>query len=237
MLWDALTDKLQTFDLHVKANGLKQNGTPLEEFWIVIQGIWGEIERRDPNPMTCPTDIAAYNKIRSDNGGEFVNTSMKEFCQKGGIIHQTSCAHTPEQNEVSERKNHFLLEITCALMIESHVPKYFWPEALATATYLVNRLPTRPLGLKTPLQVLSKFHKLPSILTLEPRVFGCSVFVHIPKMERFKIDPCAEKYVLVGYEINQHGYRCYSSSKRHIFTTMNYDFLETEYFYNIRHTG
>nr|GEX45572.1 putative Gag-polypeptide of LTR copia-type [Tanacetum cinerariifolium] len=71
MLWDALTvtyssgkDKLQTFDLHIKANGLKQNGAPLEEFWIVMQGIWGEIERRDPNPMTCPTDIAAYNKIR-----------------------------------------------------------------------------------------------------------------------------------------------------------------------------
>lgn len=32
-----------------------------------MQGIWGEIERRDPNPMTCPTDIAAYNKIRSEN--------------------------------------------------------------------------------------------------------------------------------------------------------------------------
>nr|GEW67901.1 putative Gag-polypeptide of LTR copia-type [Tanacetum cinerariifolium] len=74
MLWDALTvtyssgkDKLQTFDLHVKANVLKQNRTPLEEFWIVIQGIWGEFERRDPNPMTCPTDIATYNKIRSEN--------------------------------------------------------------------------------------------------------------------------------------------------------------------------
>nr|GEW22889.1 putative Gag-polypeptide of LTR copia-type [Tanacetum cinerariifolium] len=74
ILWDALTvtyssgkDKLQTFDLHVKANGLKQNGAPLEEFWIVMQGIWGEIERRDPNPMRCPTDIAAYNKIRSEN--------------------------------------------------------------------------------------------------------------------------------------------------------------------------
>nr|GEW03316.1 hypothetical protein [Tanacetum cinerariifolium] len=53
MLWDALTvtcssgkDKLQTFDLH---------------------GIWGEIKRRDPNPMTCPIDIAAYNKIMSEN--------------------------------------------------------------------------------------------------------------------------------------------------------------------------
>nr|GFB07657.1 putative Gag-polypeptide of LTR copia-type [Tanacetum cinerariifolium] len=71
MTWDALTvtyssgkDKLQTFDLHVKENGLKQNGTLLEEFWIVMQGIWGEIKGKDPNTMMCPTDIAAYNKIR-----------------------------------------------------------------------------------------------------------------------------------------------------------------------------
>ena len=172
-----------------------------------------------------------------DNGGEFVNTSMKEFCQKRGIIHQTSCAHTPEQNEVSKRKNRFLLEITRALMIESHVPKFLWPEALVTATYLVNHLPTRAIDLKTPIQALSKFHKLPSILTLEPHVFGCSVVVHIPKMERSKMDSCTEKCVFVGYGINQHGYRCYSPSKRHIFTTMNCDFLETEYFYNTQHTG
>nr|GEX00745.1 putative copia-type protein [Tanacetum cinerariifolium] len=56
-------------------------------------------------------------------------------------------------------------------------------------------------------------------------------------MERSKTDPCAEKCVFVGYGINQHGYQCYSPSKRHIFTTMNCDFLEIEYFYNTQHTG
>nr|GEV84702.1 putative ribonuclease H-like domain-containing protein [Tanacetum cinerariifolium] len=56
-------------------------------------------------------------------------------------------------------------------------------------------------------------------------------------MEPFKIDPCAKKCVFVGYGINQHGYQCYSPRKRHIFTTMNCDFLETEYFYNTQHTG
>ncbi|CAH1428107.1 unnamed protein product [Lactuca virosa] len=46
-LWDALVvtyssrkDKLQTFDLHVKANEIKQNGSPLEDFWITLEGIW-----------------------------------------------------------------------------------------------------------------------------------------------------------------------------------------------------
>ncbi|KAM0050833.1 hypothetical protein Hdeb2414_s0007g00228331 [Helianthus debilis subsp. tardiflorus] len=72
-LWDALVityssgrDKLQTFNLHVKANDIKQNDTSLEDLWITLQGIWGEIERIDPNPMKCPEDIQAYSKIRSE---------------------------------------------------------------------------------------------------------------------------------------------------------------------------
>ncbi|PWA34949.1 ribonuclease H-like domain-containing protein [Artemisia annua] len=72
-LWDALTttyssgkDKLQVFNLHVKANELKQEGKTLEEFWIALQGVWGEIKRIDPNPMTCTEDIKTYSKVRSE---------------------------------------------------------------------------------------------------------------------------------------------------------------------------
>ncbi|KAK9076947.1 hypothetical protein SSX86_005282 [Deinandra increscens subsp. villosa] len=72
-LWDALVvtyssgrDKLQTFNLHVKANEIKQEETPLENFWITLQGIWGEIDRIDPNPMKCSEDIKAYSKLRSE---------------------------------------------------------------------------------------------------------------------------------------------------------------------------
>nr|GEU71493.1 hypothetical protein [Tanacetum cinerariifolium] len=71
MLWDALVvtyssgrDKLQTLNLHVKANDIKQNDSPLEELWITLQGVWGEIDRIDPNPMKYPDDIKAYAKIR-----------------------------------------------------------------------------------------------------------------------------------------------------------------------------
>ncbi|XP_076946787.1 uncharacterized protein LOC143618460 [Bidens hawaiensis] len=86
-LWDALVvtynsgkDKLQTFDLHVKANGIKQNGSPLEDFWILMQRVWGEIERRDPNPMTCSTDITTYNKIQSEQKlFQFLNALDRQY--------------------------------------------------------------------------------------------------------------------------------------------------------------
>lgn len=86
-LWDALVvtymsrkDKLQTFDLHVKANEIKQNGATLEDFWITLQGIWGEIERRDSNPMKCAIDISTYNSIRYEQKlFQFLNALDRRF--------------------------------------------------------------------------------------------------------------------------------------------------------------
>ncbi|KAJ0613749.1 hypothetical protein HanRHA438_Chr02g0050231 [Helianthus annuus] len=45
-----------------------------------MQGIWGEIERRDPNPMTCSTDIATYNKVRSEHKlFQFLNALDRKY--------------------------------------------------------------------------------------------------------------------------------------------------------------
>jgi len=61
---------------------------------------------------------------------------------------------------------------------------------------------------------------------LPPRVFGCSVFVHIPKANRTKFDACAEKCVFVIYATHQKGYRCYNSITHRVHVTMDCDFLE-----------
>src|SRR5688572_14377751 len=109
--------------------------------------------------------------FRSDNGREFVNSNMHQFLTVNGLIHQTSCPDTPQQNGVAERKNRTLLEITRALMLESHVPTYLWPEAVATANYLTNRLPTKSLTYHTPLDTLRTFHTVPSSPSLPPKIF------------------------------------------------------------------
>jgi len=62
--------------------------------------------------------------VRSDNGGEYFKRELNDFFHSKGIIHQTSCPETPQQNGVAERKNRQLLEVIRSLMIGSSVPTF-----------------------------------------------------------------------------------------------------------------
>jgi hypothetical protein len=80
-----------------------------------------------------------------------------------GIVHQTTCPDTPQQNGVAERKNRHLLEVVRALLIESHMPLSYWGEALTSSVYLINRVPSSTLDFQTPLQVLVEAVIAPSV--------------------------------------------------------------------------
>ena len=77
-------------------------------------------------------------RIRSDNGTEFKNSIMKEFCSEKGITHTFSAPRTPQQNGVVERKNRTLIEAVRTVLEESKLPTYFWSEAINTACYTQN---------------------------------------------------------------------------------------------------
>lgn len=79
--------------------------------------------------------------VRSDNGTEFVCLSL--FFITKGIIHQTSCVGTPQQNGRVERKHRHLLNVARYLLFQSSMPIKFWGEAVLTATHLINLTPTK----------------------------------------------------------------------------------------------
>ena len=63
-----------------------------------------------------------------------------------GIFHELSVPHSPEQNGVAERMNHTLMQSACSMLSHGGLPNKYWAEAVATAAYVRNRLPTATIN-------------------------------------------------------------------------------------------
>lgn len=80
-------------------------------------------------------------------------------------------------------------------MLQMGVPKKFWSHGILTVAYVINRLPSKVLKFKSPLEIL----KGRKINLSHLQVFGYVCFVHIQSLHRDKLDPRAAKYVFLGY--------------------------------------
>ncbi|GJU82658.1 retrovirus-related pol polyprotein from transposon TNT 1-94 [Tanacetum coccineum] len=78
-------------------------------------------------------------RIRTDNGTEFVNQTLREYYEKVDISHETSVARSPQQNGVVERRNCTLIEAARTMLIYAKAPLFLWAEAVATTCYTQNR--------------------------------------------------------------------------------------------------
>ncbi|RVW45480.1 Retrovirus-related Pol polyprotein from transposon TNT 1-94 [Vitis vinifera] len=175
--------------------------------------------------------------LKSDNAKEYFTSSLSTYLQNHGIIHISSCVDTSQQNGVAERKNRHLLEVARCLMFSSNVPNYFWGETILTATYLINRMPSRVLTFQSPRQLfLQQFpHTHAASSDLPLKVFGCTAFVHVYPQNRSKFAPRANKCIFLGYSPTQKGYKCYSPTNKRFYTTMDVSFFEHVFFYPKSH--
>ncbi|XP_011071708.1 uncharacterized protein LOC105157106 [Sesamum indicum] len=160
--------------------------------------------------------------LRTDNGSEFLSSQFQSFLRDSGIVHQRSCAYTPQQNGVVERKCRFLLDITRSIMFQSSFPRHFWGDAILSATYLINRFPTAVLGWKSPYEIL--YNEPPSYTHL--KTIGCLCFAIKSNPNQSKFDKRASKCVLLGYPPGQKAYRLLDLDSNTIFVSRNITFHE-----------
>nr|GEU64810.1 retrovirus-related Pol polyprotein from transposon TNT 1-94 [Tanacetum cinerariifolium] len=111
--------------------------------------------------------------IRTDNGTEFVNQTLREYYEEVGISHETSVARSPQQNGVVERRN----------------------QDVATACYTQNRSIIRLHHRKTPYELLH--NKLPDLSFLH--VFGALYYPTNDSENLGKFQPKADIGVFIGY--------------------------------------
>ena len=160
--------------------------------------------------------------LRTDRGGEFLSTNFTRLCEDAGIDRQYTTPYTPQQNGVVERRNRTVVGMARSLLKSMSVPGEFWGEAVRQSVHLLNRLPTKALGSRTPLEI---WHgKKPHLGHL--RVFGCTGHVKVITPNLKKLDERSIPMVYLGVEDGSKAHRLFNPHKGAIHVSRDVIFEE-----------
>ena len=162
--------------------------------------------------------------IRSDNGTEFRNAVLNDFCTERGISRQYSAPGTPQQNGVVERKNRTLIEAARTMLSHSKLPISFWAEAVDTTCYTQNRTLINKDLEKTPYHVMA--NRKPTLKYFH--VFGAKCFV-LKDEHLGKFDAKADEGIFLGYSLEAKAYRIYVIDQQKVVDTLNVTFDDTKH--------
>ncbi|GJY62204.1 ribonuclease H-like domain-containing protein [Tanacetum coccineum] len=161
--------------------------------------------------------------IRCDNGTEFKNKEMNQFCEMKGIMRQFSIARTPQQNRVAERRNRTLIEAARTMLADFKLPTTFWAEAVNTACYVQNRVLVVKPHNKTPYE---RFHgRTPTLSFMRP--FKCPVTIFNTIDHLGKFDGKDDEGFFVRYSLNSKAFRVFNSRTRIVEENLHIRFSES----------
>ncbi|KAF7835240.1 Retrovirus-related Pol polyprotein from transposon TNT 1-94 [Senna tora] len=154
--------------------------------------------------------------IRSDRGGEYYGRYTESgrnpgpialFLKEHGIEAQYTMPGTPQQNGVAERRNRTLMDMVRSMISHSCLPEFLWGDALRTAAYILNQVPSKSVE-NTPYELFTG--KKPTMKHL--RVWGCKAEVRPCNPQLKKLDPKTIFGYFIGYCPGSRGNRFYCPS-------------------------
>jgi hypothetical protein len=141
-------------------------------------------------------------KLRTYNGGEYVNNNFISYCTTQSIQMQHTVPYTPQQNGVAERKNCTLKEMDNCMIQSKGLSLKYWVEEINCENYIVNHTPTKALKNIILEEAWTKIKPFVSHF----RVFGSMAWAHIPGEKTKALQPKSEKCIFVGYSEDVKGY-------------------------------
>ena len=168
----------------------------------------------------------AVTYMRLD-GESSLGGNFDEFVKSRGITTERSAPYVPAQNGHAEKAGRSIITMARTMRIQAHLPSSLWPEIVRTAGYLLNRLPHRRSGWKTPFEAVQG--KKPSLSHLH--VYGCtaySLIYGIPRKQ--KLEARAQIGYLIGYD-SRNIYRVWNPVNGKVIRTRDVTFDENRLYH------
>nr|GFA34130.1 hypothetical protein [Tanacetum cinerariifolium] len=135
---------------------------------------------------------------RCDNGGEFRNKEMNDFCSRKDIKREFNNARTPQQNGVAE-KNRTLIEAARTMLADAKLLVTFWAEAINTACYVQNRVLVNKSQNKTPYELFNG-----------------------------RFEAKGDEGYFIGYSMSSKAFRVFNKRTKRVEENLHVDFLENK---------
>ncbi|GJQ75218.1 hypothetical protein Trydic_g9818 [Trypoxylus dichotomus] len=135
-----------------------------------------------------------------DNGTEYMNNELYNFCENQGIRVENTDPYCPCQNGKRGKLNRTIIQKARTLIAEYSVDHELWGEAVYTATYIINRIPT----VEDIIPAEKWLGEKPDYAKL--KTFG--------EKRAGKFDEKSKKMIFVGYTTN--GFRLWDPDSRKI---------------------
>jgi transposase InsO family protein len=88
--------------------------------------------------------------LRSNRGSEYLSNQFKSYCENHGIRRFLTAPYTPQQDDVTKRKNRIILDMVRSMIKTKEMPKKIWAEVVQCAVYIQNQCPHVFLNNRTP---------------------------------------------------------------------------------------
>ena len=129
-----------------------------------------------------------------DELGEQCPEPFAFFWKECGIVLQYTMLGKPSMNGVTKWRNRTLTDMVRSMVSHFSFPESLREEALKTATYILNRVPSKAIN-KTPYEIWTS--KKPSIKHLH--IWGCLIEAQPYRPHERKLDLRTISYYFVGY--------------------------------------
>jgi len=161
-----------------------------------------------PLLMIKVVNLEVTQEWPSNEGGTTKKTVIPVFsrvCQLHDIKHELTPAYRPELHGLAERWNKTVVRMANAMLFSARLSHVLWPQAVAHANMLRNRLPLRGLGQYTPYTIFYK--RRPRVDQL--RVFGCDCYKLLPRYPKIPGQMSRKRLIFVGFTPDRMGWRCF----------------------------